>query len=80
METKLKPCPFCGGEELSYMRIYSRKAKGFYVFVVCDYCNGQTKGYLNTRESADENFWKDESIGRAEIAWNMRWKDGKTIN
>ena len=69
---RLKRCPFCGGSDLDYMRVYSRKAKGFYVFVVCNYCNGQTKGYLNDREPNDPDFWMDYSVERATIAWNRR--------
>ena len=56
---ELKPCPFCGGEDLRYDEYWCSKFQGFYVRCLNCYASATPKG---TKRSARN-------------AWNKRAKD-----
>lgn len=53
-ETKLKPCPFCGGEALAMMY----RNRGAYT-VCCAVCNSRTAEFAN--EEAAIKAWNKRS-------------------
>ena len=71
---ELKNCPFCGSDDVSIKAI--RGSKGWFVFARCAFCGSQGKTFGNkVRYSDCDEFWEDDSIGRATKAWNMRAGD-----
>lgn len=66
MESKLKPCPFCGGRALIGVHICIKERKTYYT-THCQKC-----GVSDLKHHKSE----DEAIE----AWNRRTKDGTTKN
>jgi len=58
-ETKLKPCPFCGGEASFVHKYYSTND---YIVVECEVCNISTRPIRGTGETSV----------KAARRWNLR--------
>lgn len=62
MIDQLKPCPFCGGNDM-----YVERADNTACFVICNDC--QTRGPIEVQESDDEEIPGHDG---AITAWNRR--------
>lgn len=62
-DIKLKPCPFCGGMNLYYV-------KGRFCAVECADCGGKIVGAYRTEEAAEAwNTRKGETFTKDEADW-----------
>ena len=74
-EIKLKPCPFCGGEDIGYsVKTTGRWERKYHVAMYCKDCNCYGKRVLvtpteNTRYDVEHN---EEYKKLAIKAWNTR--------
>ena len=69
---ELKPCPFCGCEDI-YMRAnYSSKARRYFVFAQCDVCKSTSGTHCAEYNKFDESIWDSAAAKSAERAWNRR--------
>lgn len=73
-ESELKPCPFCGCENINMHANYNRKIARYFVFARCDRCKstGRTFVCKCEYEAEDESLWEDNAVYYAECAWNRR--------
>ena len=83
MEQKLKPCPFCNGENIDYsVKTTGRWERKYHVAMYCKDCNCYGKRVLITpteisRYDVERNA---EYRQLAEDAWNTREPVKETIN
>ena len=64
-DTKLKPCPFCGGTAIFYIEFRSGKR----VSAMCDVCGARSRSYL---ERATWYTAEYEGYAKAAADWNRR--------
>lgn len=71
-DTKLKPCPFCGGEANVVIAPMEGTA-----YVECKHCSAMMGRYRKSGESDHKGFWTHfETQEKAIEAWNRRSNDG----
>lgn len=70
----LKPCPFCGSEEISISGRWSCKNRMWFVFAQCEVCKASSKAFPSSRNgNADEDEILNEYVfSEAERSWNRR--------
>ena len=64
MQNELKPCPFCGSNNLSIESIFMTNCPDRFCWIRCNNCTAEIK----------EPKLRDEAIE----AWNRRITDGRT--
>ena len=69
MQEELKPCPFCGSDEITAW--YQGTKYGRIAYVECDICGAKTKAfkYLSEDKEYDDS---DPGSKKAYAAWNRR--------
>ena len=68
--SKLKPCPFCGGEA---QPVYQKTRYGCMVYVECSVCEARTKVKKAYGDpNLDEDFWEQFSVNWVKDLWNKR--------
>lgn len=79
MNEELKPCPFCGSEDIRYsLKITGRFDIQYHASMYCNKCHCYGKRTLTKRVGRDDykgrsNIEKDENIKLDAIkAWNTR--------
>lgn len=84
----LKPCPFCGSEDIVWSWNHSSKW-GYFAFVKCDECGAQTKIQPIPSELCDGEdfsnhdnmeFWRSKPFQKVTELWNQRKRRRKTVN
>lgn len=69
-ETKLKPCPFCGKEPTTKVKVCKGMiASGIKYSVECEYCGINIGEYITTCDSFDN---AQSAMNRAIEDWNRR--------
>lgn len=69
-ETKLKPCPFCGKEPTTKVKVCKGMiASGIKYSVECEYCGINIGAYITTCDSFDN---AQSAMNRAIEDWNRR--------
>ena len=69
-ETKLKPCPFCGKEPITKVKVCSGMiASEIKYSVECEYCGINIGAYITTCDSFDN---AQSAMNRAIEDWNRR--------
>lgn len=66
----LKRCPHCGGSARLHGN-YGYRIRKWFVFVKCDICGSQGKGFTSEEEPSTVD-WSNDSCERAVEVWNMR--------
>jgi Lar family restriction alleviation protein len=73
MSEQLKPCPFCGGKELSFQR---HDIDGWISYVQCGACDGEVHG----PDSEYKYDSQDEADEDAAQVWNRRADDPQSMS
>lgn len=73
MNIKLKPCPFCGSESVSYRYYYSKKNNGYTVFIKCSACHTRS-GFSFCDENPTLSSYTNEASVELAKRWNNRAK------
>ena len=70
----LKPCPFCGCEDIVIKNQFSSKYASFYTVAECSRCKASTRPSENftNGDPSTEEFWKSESVLEVSRLWNTR--------
>ena len=69
---KIKPCPFCGSDQVGGDYNMSRYGKRYY-FVRCLVCGARTRGESVLKESLDpEDEWNNAAYLTSVACWNQR--------
>lgn len=70
----LKPCPFCGCEDVVIKNQFSSKYDSFYTVAECSRCKASTRPSENftNGDPSTEEFWKSESVLEVSKLWNSR--------
>lgn len=69
-ETKLKPCPFCGKEPATKVKVYEGISSSKIKYSVeCEYCGIGIGAYITTCDSFDN---AQSAMNRAIEDWNRR--------
>lgn len=74
MSDSLKPCPFCGHEEISVYTQYGRY--GYFAWVECDLCGARSKTLKSTNRADSPEFSVSAVACKLLDAWNRRPADG----
>lgn len=74
LDGSMKPCPFCGGDEILLQGQFSHKAKAYYKMVACNTCNAKTRAIKDdaVESHEDPNFWNTVVVEEVKILWNTR--------
>ena len=75
METRMKPCPFCGQDAVRLDRTYSNRAKKYFIWAECDICGARSKAITST-DAPEAVDWDNMACRKAIAAWNVRAEDG----
>ncbi len=67
--SKLKPCPFCGGEADLY-REYGRRS--WFISVRCEVCEARSRAHETRKDADEEDFWECGAAAKAKRDWNRR--------
>ena len=70
MQEKLKPCPFCGGDDI-YTKYNGAKHGRFY-YIECNTCGGRTRGACIPFSEAQEHEWDNRAVNTVTMLWNQR--------
>lgn len=72
--SELKPCPFCGSENIGMHASYNPKIHRYFMFARCEKCKSTGTSVACKREydSTDESIWEDYAAYIATNAWNRR--------
>ena len=76
MERELKPCPFCGSEEI-FMK-YNGARHGRFYYVECAIRGGRTRGAcrpytdIPSHDEEDPREWDNKAANTVVILWNQR--------
>ena len=68
--TKLKPCPFCGGDAYLNQR-YNSRGRVNMIFAQCDFCGSRGRIFSSYTDAAEDN-WQNDACVKATNAWNKR--------
>lgn len=70
----LKPCPFCGCEDVVIKNQFSSKYDSYYTVAECSRCKASTRPSENFAGSDPkaEDFWNSESVAEVAKLWNTR--------
>lgn len=71
MNIKLKPCPFCGSESVSYRYYYNEDKDGYQVFVKCPDCHTRS-GFSFCDENPARSSYTNEASVEIAKRWNNR--------
>ena len=71
---ELKPCPFCGCEDIVIKNQFSSKYDSYYTVAECSRCKASTRPSENFAGSDPkaEDFWNSESVAEVAKLWNTR--------
>lgn len=84
---KLKPCPFCGSDNISWCWNLSLKF-GYFAYIQCQECKAQTRPVSISTELCkkegfsnpdNKSFWENESFQTAGRLWNHRRRRRKEV-
>lgn len=73
-EEVMKPCPFCGGEDILLQSQFSARAQAYYRMVTCNTCNAKTRAIKDDAATDQYNpgFWNTTVVNEVKILWNKR--------
>ena len=70
MPEKLKPCPFCGSENVT-LAYNSSRYKRYYYYVSCMICGARTRGEGIYADHVSEE-WDNQAAMKSVSCWNQR--------
>ena len=75
METRMKPCPFCGQDAVRLDRAYSNRSKKYFTWIECDVCGARSKA-VTSNDDPESVGWDNMACRKAVSAWNVRVENG----
>jgi len=74
MDDELKPCPFCGSNDIYIYRKYTSRTRCYITYAHCELCGASSKAHKYESDDKEIN-WDDVGCRKAIDSWNRRAKD-----